>query len=97
MTLPKIEDFVVEKILELRGGLDGQMGTTDDGFQNVGDVIARTGMDASLQDKITTTERKFLRVVCFGQVNNVKAGVWVIAQQQNKKFLPVFWREELMQ
>lgn len=97
MTLPGIEDYVVEKILELRGGLDGQMGTTDDGFQNVGDVVARTGMDPKLQDKITTTERKFLRVVSMGEVRGVKTGVWVIAQQNGKKFLPVFWREELMQ
>lgn len=97
MTLPDIQDFVVEKILELRGGLDGQMGTVDDGFTSVQDVIAKTGMDPRLGDRITTTERKFLRIVSASEVKNVKAGIWVIAQQTGKSFVPVFWREEMMQ
>ncbi len=97
MTLPNIEDYVVEKILQFRSGVDGQMGTVDDGFANVQDVISKTGMDPRLADRITTTERKFLRIVSIGEVKNVKAGIWVIAQQTGKKMLPVFWREELMQ
>lgn len=97
MSLPDIEDYVVEKILELRSGVDGQMGTVDDGFVNVQDVIGKTGLDPKLADKITTTERKFLRIVSVGEVKSAKAGVWVIAQQNGKNVLPVFWREETMQ
>ncbi len=97
MTLPNIENYVVEKIIEKRAGLDGQMGTVDDGFQSVQDVISQTGLDPKLADRITTSDRKYLRIVSMGNVKNVKAGAWVIVQQSGQKMVPVFWREETMQ
>lgn len=97
MSLPGMEDYVVEKILQLRVGPDGQAGTVDDGFKSVQDVIGQTGMDAKLADRISTTDKTFLRIVSVGEVKNVKAGIWVIAQQNGKTLVPVFWREETMQ
>lgn len=94
--LPNIDDFVVEKIMERRTGLDGQAGTVDDGFKTVDEVISYTGMDPKLAERITTTERKFLRIVSMGEVKNVKSGIWVIAQQSGQTLLPLFWREELL-
>lgn len=97
LTLPNIEDYVVEKLLERRSGLDGESGTIDDGFQSVEEAISFSGMDPKLSDRITTTERKYLRIVSIGEVGKVRAGIWAIVQQSGRQLVPVFWREEAME
>jgi hypothetical protein len=94
MTLPDIPEEVVEEILRNRSGLDGEGGTLDDGFESVDEVISKTGLPAALRDRITTVERKYLRLVSIGEAQNVKFGVWVIMLVTQQRAIPVFWREE---
>jgi len=63
MTLPEIEEYVIDAILEERTGLDGLPNTKDDGFRTVEDVVAKTGMDQQLAGLITTTEHKYQRMI----------------------------------
>ncbi len=97
LTLPGIDDWVVDAILEKRLGPDGAAGTVDDGFRSVEDAVAQTGLDGSLRDRITATDRKFLRVVSIGEVSEVKSGVWCVLQAEGGRVLPVYWREEAME
>jgi general secretion pathway protein K len=94
MTLPDIPEEVVEDILRERAGVDGEMGTVDDGFENIDEVISKTGLPQTLRDQITTVERKYLRVISIGEVKNVKYGIWAVMLATQNKVIPVFWREE---
>jgi general secretion pathway protein K len=96
LTIPGIESFVVDDIIKYRSGQDGEMGTKDDGFESIEDVAAKTGLNPSLKDRITTTERKYIRVVSIGEVQGVKSGIWCILQAGDASVIPVFWREEAM-
>ena len=96
MTLPEIEEYVIDAILEYRTGVDGIPNTKDDGFRDVEEVISKTGLDAALRDLITTTERKYLRVVSIGDVEGVRNGIWAVFQADNQGVIPVYWREEAM-
>lgn len=96
MTLPEIEDYVIDAILEYRTGVDALPNTKDDGFRDVDEVISKTGMDPSLRDLITTTERKYLRVVSIGDVEGVRNGIWAVLQTDDQGVIPVYWREEAM-
>lgn len=96
MILPDIEERVIEAIMEYRTGIDGVANTKDDGFRDVEEVVSKTGMDVSLRDLITTTERKYLRVVSVGEVDGVRNGVWAVIQAGEGGIIPVYWREEAM-
>lgn len=96
LTLPGIEDFMVREIINGRRGADGVAGTKDDGFSSVDEVMSRAGLPDSVKDKITTTDRRFVRVVSVGQVKNVRSGVWCVLELKDGKVSPVFWREETM-
>ena len=96
MTLPEIEEYVIDAILEYRTGVDATPNTKDDGFRDVDEVISKTGMSASLRDLITTTERKYLRVVSVGEVEGVRNGIWAVIQAGEGGIVPVYWREEAM-
>lgn len=96
MTIPGIDAEAVDMLIEKRVGLDGQAGTVDDGFKTVEEAIALTGLDARYASRLTVTERKYLRVIAIGEVNEVKSGIWAIVQQSGKKMTPIFWREESM-
>ncbi len=96
MTIPEIEEYVIDAILEQRTGIDGLPNTKDDGFRDVDEVISKTGFDVAYRDLITTTERKYLRVVSIGDVEGVRNGVWAILQADAGGIVPVYWREEAM-
>jgi hypothetical protein len=96
MTLPEIEESVIDAILEYRTGIDAAPNTKDDGFRDVEEVITKTGLDPQLRDLITTTERKYLRVVSIGEVDGVRNGIWAVLQASDQNIVPVFWREEAM-
>ena len=96
MTLPGIEEWVVNDIISMRDGEDGKPNTKDDGFDSVDEVVSKTGMNPSLKDRLTTTERKFVRIVSIGEVHGVKSGIWCILQVTDGQIVPVFWREEAM-
>ena len=90
-------DSVVNAILRERLGNDGIPNTKDDGFDSVQDAIGKTGMDASLADKISVSDRQFVRVVSIGENGGVESGVWAVFEVGEKKVTPIYWREEQMQ
>lgn len=92
-----MDDWVVDDILKYRLGDDGLPNTKDDGFDSVQDAIGKSGMDASLADKISVADRQFVRVVSIGENNGVESGVWAVFEVGEKKVTPIYWREEQMQ
>lgn len=98
LTLPGItEEWMVDDIIRLRAGLDEIEGTKDDGFESVDDVVARTGItDPAFKEQITTGERKHVRIVSIGEVDEVRSGVWCIFDVNESGAKPIFWREESM-
>jgi len=95
--LPGIDEWMVEDIIEGRKGLDGEENTEDDGFESVDEAIAKAGLPADLKGKLTTVEKKFVRVVSIGEVGAIKTGIWAVMRYDGGKVTPVFWREEMMQ
>lgn len=96
MTLPELDEWMVQEILDGRAGLDGEFGTEDDGFSSVEEVIAVTGADPSIASRITVDERRFIRVTSVGESQGIRSGTWAVFRQQGQDLVPVFWREELM-
>ena len=92
-----MDDWVVDDILKYRLGDDGLPNTKDDGFDSVQDAIGKSGMDASLADKISVADRQFVRVVSIGENNGVQSGVWAVFEVGENKVTPIYWREEQMQ
>jgi len=98
MTLPGIpDDQIAEAILEQRKGEDGELGTKDDGFESVQEVLDIPGVGQEIGDRITTTERRYVRVVSMGEVQGIKSGIWCVLVGDQGNVVPVFWREESMQ
>ncbi len=97
MTLPEVDEWMVDAILEGRAGLDGEFGTEDDGFTDINEVLAVTGLGATFSGRITTTEHRFLRVISQGEVQGVRAGIWAVFRYDGASLVPLYWREELMQ
>lgn len=96
LTIPGIDEFVVDDILEYRTGLDGEGGTRDDGFDSIDDLIRQTGFDPAMRDKVTVTDRKYLRVTSVGEVGEVRNGIWAVFEAAEGNVRPVYWREEAM-
>lgn len=96
MTLPEIDEWMVESILEGRAGVDGEFGTEDDGFSNVEEVLTLTGMDSSVSARITTSDQQYVRVTAIGEYQGVESGIWCILRQNQGGQVPVYWREEQM-
>ena len=92
-----MDDWVVDDILKYRLGDDGIPNTKDDGFDSVADAISKSGMDPSLAEKISVSDRQFVRVVSIGENNGVESGVWAVFEVGEKKVTPIYWREEQMQ
>ena len=96
LTLPEIDEWMVDEIITGRAGVDGTYGTDDDGWSSVQDVLAATGLPNSFGSQISTTERRFIRVTSIGEVQGVQTGIWAIFRMDNQGLIPVFWREEPM-
>jgi general secretion pathway protein K len=95
MTVPGIDEEIVDEIIEKRPGLDGEQNTIDDGIEDLGQI---PGLTPEVSARLTTTERKYIRVISIGDVHDVRAGIWAIIQvAEGGKVTPVFWREEIMQ
>ncbi len=92
-----MDEWVVEDLLKFRLGDDGIPNTKDDGFESVQDAISKSGMDAALADRISVSDRTFVRVVSIGENNGVGCGVWAVFEVGDKKTTPIYWREEQMQ
>ena len=92
-----MDEWVVDDLLKYRLGEDGIPNTKDDGFATVQDAISKSGMDSSLADKISVSDRQFVRVVSMGENNGVKSGVWAVFEVGRERVTPIYWREEQMQ
>ena len=95
-TLPEIDEFAVEDLLEGRLGADGEPGTEDDGFDSVGQAIAVAGLNDAVSSRVSVDERRYLRVISVGESGGVRTGIWAIVLQDGRDLIPVFWREEEM-
>ena len=92
-----IDDWVVDDILAARLGEDELPNTEDDGFESVADAVSKAGLDPSLADKLSVSDREYVRVVSVGESGGVKSGVWAVFQVSPDEILPIYWREENMQ
>ena len=92
-----MDEWVVEDILRYRMGEDGLPNTKDDGFGSVQEAIGKTGMDSALADKISVSDRTFVRVVSVGDSHGVRMGVWAVFEVARNRVTPIYWREEQMQ
>jgi hypothetical protein len=54
-------------------------------------------MDAALADRISVSDRRYVRVVSIGDNNGVRMGVWAVFEVDRNKVTPLYWREEQMQ
>ena len=96
LTLPDMDEFMVEAILEGRAGIDGEFGTEDDGFSNVQEVMDVTGLDPRLAGRLSTQDRQYIRITSVGEYLGVKSGIWCIFRQDGSGLVPMYWREEQM-
>ncbi len=93
LTLPGIEEWAVDAIMEQRVGLDGEPGTRDDGFASVDEAIGLTGMNPALRDRVTVSDVHYLRITSVGEVGGVRSAVWSVLRVEGNQLIPVFWRE----
>jgi general secretion pathway protein K len=95
-----LEDFDVDDIIKGRAGVDEELGTKDDGWESVDEVMAKLGLSGkdaeAVQGRLTTTERTFVRVISKGEVEGVRSGIWAVFQADASSVIPLFWREEDM-
>ena len=92
-----MDDWVVDDLLKYRLGDDGLPNTKDDGFDSVEEAISKSGMDPALADKISVSDRRFVRVVSIGENHHVRSGVWAVFEVGGNQVTPIYWREEPMQ
>lgn len=95
LTLPGIDVWSVDKIIEGRTGMDEQAGTRYDGWESPDEVMAAAALDSSLKDRITVRDTQYLRVTAQGEVDNVRAGIWCVMEVggEGGTIRPVYWRE----
>ncbi len=94
LTLPGIDDWIVDEILELRLGVDGEAGTRDDGFESAEDAIERIPALQPHRNRITVSDVHFLRITSVGEVGGVRSAAWSVMRVEGGELVPVYWREE---
>lgn len=92
-----LTEWEVEDILRHRLGEDGIPNTVDDGFASVQEVIAKTGINPAFAERISVSDRRFVRVVSIGENGGVRMGVWAVLEVGRNRVTPIYWREEPMQ
>lgn len=92
-----LDEWVVDDIMKYRLGDDELANTKDDGFESVADAIGKTGLDVALSDRLSVSDRTFVRVISYGENGGVRCGVWAIFEVGPKQVTPIYWREEQMQ
>jgi general secretion pathway protein K len=91
LTLPDIEEWQVDEILELRLGLDGEWGTRDDGIADLAEIAWLT---PAVRQRLTVRDVHYLRITSQGEVGNVQNAVWGVMRVEGTELVPVYWREE---
>jgi general secretion pathway protein K len=92
-----MDEWVVDDLLLYRLGEDGEPNTEDDGFESVQDAVSKSGMDSALANKISVSDRQFVRVISIGESGGVRMGVWAVFEVGRDRLTPLYWREEQMQ
>ncbi|TAN38582.1 MAG: hypothetical protein EPN23_02140 [Verrucomicrobia bacterium] len=93
LTLPTVDEAVADDIITQRVGPDGVAGTLDDGFVNLNDAFAKTRLMPAIQNMVTTSEHRFMRVVVRGECAGVQSIIRCVLWNDPRKIRPVFWRE----
>ena len=97
LTIPGLEEYDVEDIINGRAGEDEELGTKDDGYDSVDEVMAMIGLNnPEVAGRMTTSERAYCRVISKGEVQGVRSGIWCVLQVSDQGVTPLFWREEDM-
>lgn len=93
LTIPTVDDAVAADIIAQRAGPDGIEGTLDDGFVNLNDAFAKTRLMPAIQNILTTSEHRFMRIVVRGECAGVQSIIRCVMWNDSRKIQPVFWRE----
>ncbi len=96
LTISGVDEFGVDDIITGRDGFDQESGTRDDGYETTDEVVKRAGLPDTVQGRISTTEKTYVRVVSIGEVKNVRNGIWCVLHVEGSEVVPVYWREENM-
>ena len=95
---PEIDEFMVDAIFEGRAGVDGVIGTEDDGFSSLAQVAGVTGLDDSfLNRNFTTGDLQHIRVTSIGNYQGIESGIWCVFEKTGNSLIPRYWREEQME
>jgi general secretion pathway protein K len=94
LTLPDIDEWAVEAIVEHRLGLDGEPGTRDEGFQSLDEAMELAGLNPELRRRLTVGDVHFIRVTAVGEVGGVRSVVWGVFRVEANRLVPVYWREQ---
>jgi general secretion pathway protein K len=94
LTIPDIDEWTVDAILESRLGVDGEAGTLDDGFETLDEALNLLPELEQFKDRLTTADVDYVRVVSVGHVGEVRIGIWCILKVSDRALRPVYWREE---
>ncbi|MDD3276433.1 MAG: type II secretion system protein GspK [Kiritimatiellales bacterium] len=82
-----ISEGVIDVILELRKGPDGEAGTEDDGLTQ--EDLAALGADAAF----FTLEPKYVSITSIGEVGGIQSQISCIFKLGDKEPVPLFWLE----
>ncbi len=93
LTIPGVDDLMVDEIMEARKGTDMVEGTEDDGIEDLNKI---SGMTPEIAKALTTSERKYVRIISKGEVGDLRSGIWAVLEVSEASIVPVFWREEDM-
>ena len=97
LTIPGLDEYHVDDIINGRAGEDGEMGTKDDGYKTVEEVMAMIGLnDPEVAKRLVTESRDVYRIISKGEVHGVRSGIWCVLRVSDQGVTPLFWREEDM-
>ena len=94
LTIPELEEWEVNQIIEKRSGTDEILGTRDDGYNSVDEMIALTGTNPALADRFTTSTVRYIKVVSTGVANGVNFTIACTVQASGPRTVVLAWREE---
>ena len=95
MTLPDMDDNLVDLIQEERSGWVDDSGVKhDESFKNASDFMSRIPeIDSGIKNMITT-QSSIYRVTATGEVNGVKRSLWCIVRYTGRSLEILRWRED---
>lgn len=94
LTIPELNEWEIEEIIKGRTGLDEIMGTRDDGYASVNEMLLITGTNPGLADRFTASTERYIKVVSTGVANGVNYTIACTVQVSNDTSVVLAWREE---